>query len=226
MVKAGGQVIYSPTSRTRTSDRLFPGGCGDGSGRAKCTEGWSGSRRSAAGSTTPTTWSCATGPASTSTATARRPRRHRWEPGVLVEYTDEARGYGNNGTPEPPRQHYLDSQPIPGSDCGDNAERQLRRRLVHRRAPATATSDDAGDADLAGRLRSTTSTIPTRYGDGLWHFDYGCLTLDVTSMTGEGDGPEHPSDLTANATITAGAGCAPFTYGAAAAREPAPTAAA
>ena len=40
-----------------------------------------------------------------------------WAPGVFIEYTDEAHGYGNNGTPAPPAQHYLDSQPIPGSDC-------------------------------------------------------------------------------------------------------------
>ena len=50
-----------------------------------------------------------------------------WAPGVLIEYTDEVRGYGNNGGGMPPRQHYLDSQPQPGLDCGDNLYERIRR---------------------------------------------------------------------------------------------------
>src|SRR3712207_8200289 len=45
-----------------------------------------------------------------------------WDPGLLIEYTDENHGYGNNGVPEPPAQHYLDSQPMPGEDCGEEMD--------------------------------------------------------------------------------------------------------
>src|SRR6185503_15882175 len=54
------------------------------------------------------------------------------------------------------------------------------------------------------------------YGDDQWHFDYGCLDLEVTSLAGGGIGPETPArgDIGADAVISAGTGCAPFRYGA------------
>ena len=137
-----------------------------------------------------------------------------WQPGVLVEYTDESHGYGNSGNMEPPAQHYIDSQPIPGEDCveyenGNCADSSFTA------ASGDSHFDDFVDADQPGGFINDFDDPDSAYGDGFWHFDYGCLTLDVTSMSGEGVGPEHPvrGDLTADAVISAGEGCAPFTYG-------------
>lgn len=137
-----------------------------------------------------------------------------WQPGVFVEYTDEAHGYGNSGNMEPPGQHYLDSQPIPGSDCveyenGNCADSSFTAAAGDRHF------DDFVDADQPEGFINNFTDPDSAYGDGLWHFDYGCLTLDVTAMSGEGVGPEHPvgGDLVADAVISAGAGCAPVDYG-------------
>jgi M6 family metalloprotease-like protein/uncharacterized repeat protein (TIGR01451 family) len=137
-----------------------------------------------------------------------------WAPGVFVEYTDEAHGYGNNGTPAPPAQHYLDSQPIPGSDCVS----EQNGNCADVSFTATAGDDSFSDAVTAaqpGGFVNSFSDPDSSYGDGFWHFDYGCLDLQVTSMTGGTPGPETPShgDLSADAVITAGDGCAAFGYG-------------
>ena len=137
-----------------------------------------------------------------------------WDPGVLIEYTDEAHGYGNSGNMEPPAQHYIDSQPIPGSDCvavanGNCADSSFTAAAGDRHF------DDHVDADQPEGFINNFTDPDSAYGDDLWHFDYGCLTLDVTSMSGEGVGPENPvaGDLTADAVISAGDGCSPYTYG-------------
>ncbi|MEO6350442.1 MAG: S-layer homology domain-containing protein, partial [Candidatus Limnocylindrales bacterium] len=49
--------------------------------------------------------------------------------------------------------------------------------------------------------------------DGFWHFDYNCLSLDITSMSGTDANEALPSNLTANVTIAALPGCAVFSYG-------------
>ena len=154
-----------------------------------------------------------------------------WNPGVLVEYTDEAHGYGNSGNMEPPAQHYIDSAPVPGEDCEiQNVIPVIE--AVNNCADSSFTGaagdnhfDDhvyTDDPDGGGpRKAQPTGFInnfddpDSEYGDGLWHFDHECLTVDVTSMSGEGVGPESPAagDLTADAVITAAEGCAPFTYG-------------
>jgi PKD repeat protein len=137
-----------------------------------------------------------------------------WAPGVFIEYTDEAHGYGNNGTPAPPAQHYLDSQPIPGSDCVAEANGNCADASF----TAAAGDDHFSDAVTTGQpggFVNSFSDPDSAYGDGFWHFDYGCLDLEVTAMDGGTAGPVEPvhGDLTANAVITAGDGCAPFSYG-------------
>jgi hypothetical protein len=148
-----------------------------------------------------------------------------WAPGVLVEYTDESRGYGNVGGGMPPRQTYLDSQPEPGFDCGDNLyETNPPGALTDPRCQDAAFTDDVGDNHFAD-TNWVDNFVDDTSDDGLWHFDYGCLTLDVHSMTGDaGNSGSLPSDLTATATITAGDGCIPYTYGAGAPGNQAPTA--
>ena len=137
-----------------------------------------------------------------------------WQPGVLIEYTDEAHGYGNSGNMEPPAQHYIDSQPIPGSDCVEY-ENGNCADSSYTAAAGDRHFDDHVDANQPQGFINNFADPDSAYGDGLWHFDHGCLTLDVTSMSGEGIGPESPvaGDLVADAVISAGDGCSPFSHG-------------
>lgn len=137
-----------------------------------------------------------------------------WAPGVFVEYTDEAHGYGNNGTPAPPAQHYLDSQPIPGSDCVSEQNGNCAD-VSFTAAAGDNRFSDAVTAVQPGGFVNSFSDPESAYGDGFWHFDYGCLDLEVTAMSGGIPGPEAPAygDLSADAVISAGLGCAPFGYG-------------
>lgn len=53
-----------------------------------------------------------------------------------------------------------------------------------------------------------------RRTDGLWRFDFDCLTFDVLSMEGAGNGPgDGPGDLQDDVRFTRGPGCAEFDYG-------------
>lgn len=137
-----------------------------------------------------------------------------WAPGVFIEYTDEAHGYGNNGTPDPPAQHYLDSQPVPGSDCVSETNGNCAD-VSFTTAPGDNRFSDAVTAEQPGGFVNSFSDPDSAYGDGLWHFDYGCLDLEVTAMDGGAPGPVDPAagDLVADAVIRAGDGCAPFAYG-------------
>ncbi len=217
VVKAGDEVIYSSDFSTEDELNLFPGGCNEGMKvAAKCTDGWTRVK--------------ADQPSELDHAYYLELRDRSgfdfqgrgqsdrgtidWDPGVFVEYTDEARGYGNNGSPSPPRQHYLDSQPTPKHDCGgsdfetDPDPEVLPPARCENASFTAAAGDnrfrDVGWVDNFGDKSSA---------DGAWHFDYGCLTLDVLSMSGNTSNTETlPSDLTASARISAGAGCAAFEY--------------
>jgi immune inhibitor A len=217
-VKAGDQVIYSSDFSQEDDLRLFPGGCGD-EGRkvtAKCTEGWSRIK--------------ADEPSALDHAYYLELRDRSgfdfegrgqsdrgligWAPGVLVEYTDEVRGYGNTGAGPPPKQHYLDSQPQPDYDCGDNLTEEHPEPAV---LTAPRCQDAAFTAAAGDNAFQDVGWVDNFWddssADGLWHFDYGCLALNVTSMAGNtGNGETLPSDLTANATISAGTGCSTFEY--------------
>lgn len=122
--------------------------------------------------------------------------------GLYLSYTDEAHGYGNAGTDDPPAQSPLDSTPEPGS--------------------ATPDLDDAAFTTAAGRSTysdSSASPHVDNYADptsasGNWEFGYDCLGFTVTSMTGETDGPTtSDGDLTGDVDLTVGDGCGRFDYG-------------
>lgn len=217
-VQAGDDVVYSSDFSTEDDLRIYPGGCGPNELKvtAKCTDGWSRIK--------------ADEPSALDHAYYLELRDRSgfdfngrgqsdrgdigWEPGVFIEYTDEIRGYGNNGAGTPPRQHYLDSQPQPDFDCGDNLVEDHPRPDVLtaprcQDAAFTAVADDThfDDQDWIDNFWDDSSE------DGLWHHDHGCLTLDVTQMSGEaGNSVALPSDLTADATIATAAGCETFVY--------------
>ncbi|HEU4942067.1 MAG TPA: CARDB domain-containing protein, partial [Gaiellaceae bacterium] len=218
VVKAGDQVIYSTDSSTDDELRLFPGGCGANGVRiaAKCTDGWSRIKADEPSALDHAYYLELRDRSGFDYASHGQADRGdlQWEPGALVEYTDEARGYGNNGAGTPPRQHYLDSQPQPDYDCGDNLNEDHPQPdvLTPPRCEDAAFTAAAGD-DRFRDVGWIDNFWDGSSADGLWHFDYGCLTLAVNSMTGNtGNSEALPSDLRADATITAGSGCETFSY--------------
>ena len=135
-----------------------------------------------------------------------------FEPGVLLTYTDEAHGYGNAGTDDPPAQSPLDAKPV-----ANDAEPELK--------DATFTADDGRShyTDARGTPHIDNYSEPTRNpekdnGDGTqpWTFEYNCLTFDVTRIVGDAGNAADAFDLAGDATFTTSRGCVPFNYGLAA----------
>ena len=137
-----------------------------------------------------------------------------WDPGVLIEFTNEFDGYGNNGGSLPPAQHYLDSQPTPGQDCVSRTDSPCDDASFTAAEGDAHFSDHVTEAQPGGWVDNFTGYDDDGYDDDFWHFDYGCLSLDVLSMAGNGVGPEPPleSDLTADVRLTAAGGCREFAY--------------
>jgi immune inhibitor A len=223
-VASGGTTLFSTDFSAEDQVREYSGGCNSfgQQSAAKCTVGWNRINTSA-GSTKDHAYYIELRDRSGFDFNGRGQSDRGnigWNPGVLIEYTDEVRGYGNTAG-QPPRQHYIDSQPQPGFDCGDNLyEENPPDALTDPRCQDAAFTDSAGDShfdddpnggadpgDWVDNFNDASSS------DGLWHFNYNCLSLDVTSMSGAGgNSAALPSDLTTNATISTLAGCAPYVY--------------
>ena len=99
-----------------------------------------------------------------------------FEPGLSLAYTDEAHGYGNAGTDDPPAQSPLDSRA--------GAGREHARTSTTRRSPTAA----AGRRSPTPAPATPTTTPTPARTSGNWAFGYDCLGFDVTSLTGEDDG--------------------------------------
>ncbi|MFT4265106.1 MAG: immune inhibitor A [Nocardioides sp.] len=119
--------------------------------------------------------------------------------GLYLAYTDEAHGYGNVGTDDPPAQSPLDSTPEAGSETPD-------------------LNDAAFTADSGRSIFSDASSDPwiDNYTDpssasGNWEFGYDCLSFTVDSMSGTDAAPA--GNLTGDVTFTRGAGCGSLDYG-------------
>jgi len=229
VVKAGNNVIYSSDFANEDPLRTFPGGCGEHgiNTAAVCTAGWS-LIDASAGSLKDHSYYVELRDRSGFDFNGRGEADRgaiEWNPGTLIEYTNESRGYGNNGGGMPPKQHYIDSQPQPGLDCGE----ALVDDPLTARDDTTKQCADAAFTAAAGDSHfdddpATTGTSSGEPGDwidnfaddssddGFWHFAYNCLSLDVTAMSGADANEALPSNLRANATIKALAGCAPFSY--------------
>ena len=158
--------------------------------------------------TTPTTSRCATAPGFDLDGNGQIDRDPiAFASGFYTAYTDEAHGYGNAGTDDPPAQSPLDSQPEPGSNTPDLGD--------------AAWTDAAGDSHFSdGGDGWTDNYADPSSASGNWEFDYDCLTFDVLGMSGNGDGTEAgegpqaaDGDLTGDVRFTLGDGCAPFDYG-------------
>lgn len=128
-----------------------------------------------------------------------------WAPGVSLGYTDESFSYGNISNGDHPGQHILDAVPEPGEVAPD---------LVDAAFNAGESFSDAGEGHVDN------FEDPERE-DGLWRFDFNCLSMEVVEMAGDEvtvdeDGTVTSSredDITATVQLTRGDGCAPADYG-------------
>jgi len=104
-----------------------------------------------------------------------------WIPGVSLWYTDEAHGYGNFGTDDPPAQNPLDARAEPQQDV-----------------PRLA---DAAFFPLAGINHFDDTKWTDNYLNetgGNWTFAYKCFSMTVNSISGLGT----LGDATASVTMT------------------------
>ena len=133
-----------------------------------------------------------------------------FEPGLSLVYTDEAHGYGNAGTDNPPAQSPLDATPEPGGDTPELKD----AAFTDAAARAHFTDSGAGHTDNYSNPAETSTD--ERYPDvtNPWRFQYGCLAFDVLSMTGREVGPDvADGDLTGDVAFDMGSGCGQFDYG-------------
>ncbi|OWP20466.1 hypothetical protein CBF90_16830, partial [Microbacterium sp. AISO3] len=113
-----------------------------------------------------------------------------FEPGLSLVYTDEAHGYGNAGTDNPPAQHVLDSVPEPGNDTPDLADAAFKA-VDGRNAFSDFGKGWVDNYTDPGRQAKDESASTD------WLFDYGCLSFKVLSMKGDSEGPSRSNgDLT------------------------------
>ncbi len=122
-----------------------------------------------------------------------------FEAGLSLVYTDEAHGYGNAGTDDPPAQSPLDAVPTPGSSTPDLNDAAFR---------ATATRSTFSDAKAKPHVDNYADPSTT---SGNWEFAYDCLGFKVDKMAGED--AASVGNLTGDVTFTMGASCGVFNYG-------------
>ena len=124
-----------------------------------------------------------------------------FDAGFYNAYTDEAHGYGNAGTDDPPAQSPLDSQPQPGENAPDLND-----------AAWTAAAGDTTFSDF-GEGHTDNYEDPGS-ADGNWHFRFDCLRYEVLSMSGQAVGPDtSDGDLTGAVDFTIKEGCGAYDYG-------------
>ncbi|HEX5860832.1 MAG TPA: PKD domain-containing protein [Nocardioides sp.] len=133
-----------------------------------------------------------------------------FEPGLSLVYTDEAHGYGNAGTDDPPAQSPLDSQPEPGESAPNLND------AAYTAADRDSSYRDSGIGHTDNYEDPGNSEADARYPDvaNPWRFRFSCLAFDVLSMFGDSVGPSiSDGDLTADVAFRMGEGCSAFDYG-------------
>ena len=131
-----------------------------------------------------------------------------FQPGLLLVYTDEAHGYGNAGSDDPPAQSPLDSQPQPG-----NANPNLDDATWTEAAGDNSFSDsgaghtdnyvDPSNDEVMGSFPSAVPSValPPRLPVVPDHRDERARTS------------RSAYNLQGDVQFTLGAGCAPYDYG-------------
>jgi immune inhibitor A len=127
-------------------------------------------------------------------------------PGLSLVYTDEAHGYGNVGTDNPPAQSPLDANPEPGSDTPNLADAAFT-------LTGKPSFSDSGDGHV-DNYSDPSEEKPAGDVKTPWRFDFGCLAFDITRMEGDDlDAPPAEGDLNADVVFDLGDGCGEFDYG-------------
>ncbi len=206
-VTAGDQVIYQSDFENANDTAIVNGGCAEGGLRTapSCTDGWqyvTGGQGSSAEHGYLLEMRDRSGFDDTGHGEDDRGTGPTFSPGVLLTYTDENHGYGNAGTDDPPAQSPLDSQPETGSETPNLDD-----------AAFTAAAGDSQYTDSgAGHIDNYADPSTD---DGLWHFDFKCLTFNVSRLAGDDAGPEAQGtyNLNGDASFDMGAGCAQFNFG-------------
>ena len=204
VVKVGDEVIYESDFEDFTADRdrIFNGGCKEELKVAtRCTKGWQ--------------W-ISSDVDSTADHGYYLEMRDRsgfdfdgkgendraaiaFQPGLLLVYTDEAHGYGNAGTDDPPAQSPLDANPV-AADLTPNLN-------------DAAFSEDGEFSDTGWVDNYEDPSTES----GNWEFRYNCLRFKVDSMSGDDVGPDSAvgvgGDLVGDVTFRTTTNCANFNYG-------------
>ncbi len=211
-VTAGDTVIYDSNFEQDEDERLFNGGCAaHGRVAAACTDGWQYVSASA-GSPADHAYLMEMRDRSSFDFDGRDQNDRddiQFAPGFLLVYTDEAHGYGNVGTSDPPAQTPLDSQPEPGNEAPN----------LHDAAFTDTAGDDrysdSGQGHTDNYTNPSETEVDSRYPDVAhpWRLRFDCLTFDVGTLTGEEGNSRVALDLAGDVAVTVGPGCAPFDYG-------------
>jgi immune inhibitor A len=202
VVKAGDQVLYESDFEESGEAELFNGACKEDLRTAqKCTDGWQHVSASE-GSPAEHAYLMEMRDRSGFDAFGRNENDRSdiaFEAGMLLTYTDENHGYGNSGTPNPPAQSPLDSQPEPRNDDPELKD--------------AAFTEVAGDDRFSdgGDGWVDNYTDPNRTTQE-WRFEFDCLSFDVGAMTGR-DVSEESRNLIGDVAFAMGPGCATFDYG-------------
>ncbi len=204
-ITAGGQVLFQTDFESDGDEpRIFNGGCQATQRVAQtCTQGWSYVSASAGS------------PADHAYYMEMRDRSGfdldgkgendrapiGFEPGLLLVITDEAHGYGNVGTDNPPAQSPVDSRPQPGNNTPNLNDAAFKQ------------GDSYSDFGPNGHVDNYTDPGDP-LGQGRWRHLFDCLSFTVDRLEGTDFGPAlAPGNLAGDVTFTMGAGCATFDYG-------------
>ena len=121
------------------------------------------------------------------------------DPGLLLVYTDEAHGYGNAGTDDPPAQSPLDQEPEAGSSTPDLND------------AAFSEGESWSDAGWTDNYEDPSTE------SGNWEFRFNCLHFKVDDMAGDDIGPDSAvgvgGNLIGDVTFRTTKACAEFNYG-------------
>ena len=203
-IMVDGDIIYDSDFEDEHDERIFNGGCQDNIAvAATCTVGW-------------TYVSAADGsPADHAYYLEMRDRSGfdlegrgendrdpiGFEPGMLLVITDEAHGYGNVGTSNPPAQSPVDSRPQPGNDTPNLNDAAFKQGDAYSDFSPTGWVDNYTDPN-------------DPLDEEAWRHLFDCLSFTVDNLNGTDLGPETlPSNLVGDVSFTMGDGCATFDYG-------------
>ena len=196
----GPRVLFESNFETDDDSFVFNGGCRDGLGVGPCTVGWQHVSAIDEGSLDHAYYLEMRDRSGFDLEGKGQNDRApiAFSPGLLLVYTDEAHGYGNAGTGDPPAQSPLDANPEPGNNIPNLNDAAFT-------GGASFSDSGAGWVD---------NYIDPNQPDQRWRFDFNCLTFQVLTMSGDDIGPAtSPGNLVGDVRFTLGSSCGTYDYG-------------